>query len=182
MCAVRFFLTGQPGIGKTTAIRIIISNLEKRGKKVGGMISSEIRNRGARVGFQLEDISLHKIGTLAHSQKFDDSSPTVGKYFVNLRDISRIGVTAIREAVNSADVIIIDEIGPMELKSEEFISAVEFALASQKRLIGSIHQSCTHTLIRSIKSTNTCALVEVNLRNRDRLPSEIVTKVLGQAV
>ena len=181
MCTLRIFLTGQPGIGKTTAIRLIARDLERLGKRVGGMISSEIRDAGGRVGFQLEDISTHKVGILAHSQEPRDAGPIVGKYHVNLLDIERIGAAAIRNAVNMADVIIIDEIGPMELKSKEFIAVVEFALASEKSLIGTIHRLCTHPLISSIKSDTNCRLVEVSVHNRDHIPSEVVGAVMRQA-
>ena len=175
MCTLRIFLTGPPGVGKTTAIRLITRDLERRGKRVGGMISSEIRDAGGRVGFQLEDIATHKVGILAHSQeKPRDACPTVGKYHVNLFDIERIGAAAIRNAVNMTDVIIIDEIGPMELKSKEFIAAVEFALDSEKNLIGTIHRLCAHPLISSIKSNANCRLIEISLHNRDNIPSEVV--------
>jgi len=180
MCTLRIFLTGHPGIGKTTAIRLIVSKLERRGKKVGGMISSEIRDTGVRVGFQLEDISTHKFGILAHSQEKPRDAPTVGKYHVYLLDIEMIGAAAIRNAVNMADVIIIDEIGPMELKSEEFITAIEFALASKKSLIGTIHRQCAHRLVSSIKSDENCQLIEVSLQNRDKIPSEVVDAVIRQ--
>lgn len=175
MCTLHIFLTGPPGVGKTTAIRLIARDLGRRGKKVGGMVSSEIRDAGGRVGFQLEDIATHKVGILAHSQeKPRDAFPTVGKYYVNLFDIERIGAAAIRNAVNMTDVIVIDEIGPMELKSKEFIAAVEFALDSEKDIIGTIHRLCAHPLISSIKSNANCRLIEVSLHNRDHIPFEVV--------
>lgn len=145
------------------------------------MITSEIRGAGGRVGFQLEDISTHKVGILAHSQRNPrDAGPTVGKYYVNVLDIERIGAAAIRNAVNTADVVIIDEIGPMELKSKEFIAVVEFAIASEKNLIGTIHRLCTHPLISSIKSNVNCRLIEVSFHNRDHIPSEVVGAVAMQ--
>lgn len=181
MCTLRIFLTGQPGIGKTTVIRLIARDLERRGKRVGGMISSEIRDGRGRVGFQLEDISTHKVGILAHSQEKPlDVHPTVGKYHVNLLDIERIGVAAIRNALNMTDVVIIDEIGPMELKSKEFIAVVEFALASEKSIVGTIHQLCAHPLISSIKSNANCRLIEVDLHNRDDIASEVVEAIIGR--
>jgi len=180
MCTLRIFLTGQPGIGKTTAIRLIVRELEKRGKTVGGIISSEVREAGVRVGFQLEDISTHKVGTLAHSQVNPRGAPTVGKYHVNLSDIEMIGAAAIRNAVNLADVIIIDEIGPMELKSKQFITVVEFALGSKKSLIGTIHCQCAHPLVSSIRSNMNCRLIEISLHNRDKIPSEVVGVVVLQ--
>jgi nucleoside-triphosphatase len=180
MLPLRFFLTGQPGIGKTTAIRLIARELAAHGMKVGGMVSSEIRDTSGRVGFQLEDISTHKVGILAHLHMKPRDAPIVGRYHVNLHDIDTVGAAAVRKAVNMADAVIIDEIGPMELKSNKFIVAVEFALASEKSLIGTIHRQCTHPLVTSIKSNVNCLLIEVNQRNRDKITSEIVGVVIRQ--
>ncbi|MGA3405706.1 MAG: NTPase [Candidatus Bathyarchaeia archaeon] len=182
MCASRIFLTGQPGIGKTTAIRLIARDLEIRGKKVEGMISSEIRSSGERIGFQLEDIFTHKVGILAHSDDRFDGAPTVGKYYVNIPDIERIGAAAIRKAAIEAEVVIVDEIGPMELKSTQFILAVEFALASKKNLIGTIHKNSKHPLVNSIKSNVNCRIIELNSHNRGEIPSEIVNELTQQVL
>ncbi len=43
---------------------------------------------------------------------------------MKLESISQIGVTAIDSAVDKADVIIIDEISPMELQGKDFQEAV----------------------------------------------------------
>jgi nucleoside-triphosphatase len=144
------------------------------------MISGEIRDAGERVGFQLEDISTHKVGILAHSDIRPHEAPAIGRYYVNVNDIEGIGAAAIRDAVKMADVIIIDEIGPMELKSEEFIAAVELALASQKNVIGTIHRYSAHPLVKSIKSNMNYRLIEISLHNRDKISSQVIDTVLRQ--
>jgi len=48
-----FFLTGRPGIGKTTVLLRIVEKLKKEGLKVDGLISREVREDGARVGFKI---------------------------------------------------------------------------------------------------------------------------------
>jgi len=178
MGRLRIFLTGPPGIGKTTVIREIERELRIHDIRVGGIISTEIRDSRGRLGFQLEDISTHKIGTLAHVSERQDGAPTVGKYHVNLFDIERIGALAIRGAVDNADVVIIDEIGPMELTSREFILAVKFALDSQKSLIATLHRKSTHPLVNAIRSNPNCQTLEVNMQNRDNIPSEIAASLM----
>ncbi len=123
----RVFLTGNPRCGKSTVIRKICDILVGKGIRPGGMISEEIRKGGARVGFSLEDIMTHETGVLAHVD--EENGPRVGKYCVNVQDLQHLGVDAIRRAVAEADVVIVDELGPMELHSIAFILAVERALA-----------------------------------------------------
>jgi nucleoside-triphosphatase len=175
----RVFLTGDPGCGKTTVIRRISDILTTRGIKPGGMISGEIRRGGARIGFSLEDLMTHETGTLAHVDQID--GPRVGKYRVNLPDIQRVGVTAIQRAIAEADVIIVDELGPMELHSMPFILAVEIALASSKDFVGTIHKRASHHLVSAIMSNAAYRVVEVTMDNREQMPNEIVEQLTGHA-
>ncbi len=171
MTPLRVFLTGEPGCGKTTVIRKIHDSLQERGVSVGGMVSGEIRRGGIRAGFSLEDLITHESGTLA--QVGLEVGPRVGKYRVNLSDIQAIGVTAIRRAVTQTNVVIIDELGPMELHSAPFVEAVQMALASEKHIIGTIHKRASHNLINSIKSNPETQIVEVSVKNRELLPNQI---------
>jgi nucleoside-triphosphatase len=119
----RIFLTGEPGCGKTSAILRTTELLLSQGKKVGGVISGEIRQGGIRLGFRIEDMMTHESGILAHANQTE--GPRIGKYRVNLSDIERIGASAIDRATRVADVVVVDEIGPMELYSKPFVIAVD---------------------------------------------------------
>jgi nucleoside-triphosphatase len=171
----RIFLTGEPGCGKTTVVLRICESLRDLGKKPGGVISSEIRQRGVRTGFKVEDLITQEIGTLA--QVGERAGPHVGKYTVNLQDIERVGVSAIKRALEEADVVIVDEIGPMELHSKPFILVVENALASSKHLVATIHKRASHPLVTAIKSNPAYKVIEVTPENREQLPRSIVDEL-----
>ena len=179
MPAARIFLTGEPAIGKTTAVRRIMAELEDRGLRVGGMISGEIRKSGKRVGFQLEDLATHRIGMLAHISERRPGSPVVGSYAINLNDLENIGAASIRSAIANSDLVVVDEIGPMELKSEEFVQAIRSALESRKHFLGTLHKRCSHPLVNSIRSNSDYRIVEVTHMNRERVPSEILGELTG---
>lgn len=174
----RIFLTGEPGCGKTTAINKVREMLTAQGRKVGGIVSGEIREKGVRVGFSLKDLSTDETGILAHIAQRD--GPTVGKYHVNLADIQRIAVTAIKRAILEADVIMVDELGPMELNSMPFILTVEMALATPKHFIGTIHKRASHYLVAAIRSNPTYQVLEVTPNNRDGLPKVVTERIESQ--
>lgn len=173
----RVFLTGEPGCGKTTAVKNTIQLLTNRGIRAGGLVSGEIRENGVRVGFSLEDILTHATGTLAHVNL--KTGPRIGKYRVNLEDITNVGIAAIERAINEADVIVVDELGPMELNSDAFITTVQDALVAPKHLLGTIHKRASHPLMIEIKSNPTFQIIEVTPDNRDKLPMKIVEKILS---
>jgi nucleoside-triphosphatase len=123
----------------------------------------------------VEDVSGATKGVLAGLG--GGHGPHVGKYTVNIHDLEQIGAKAIREAINNADVILVDELGPMELHSRIFVESVEAALDSRKHLLATIHKRATHPLVVKIKSNPRCSILEVTLENRDELANVIVQRI-----
>ncbi len=157
------FLTGRPGIGKTTIIKEWI----KRLGKVEGFYTEEIRKNNKRVGFKIITFNGRE-GILASTES--SGKFKVGSYRVNLKDLEEIGVSSIKEALSNKDirVIIIDEIGKMELFSAEFQKIVEEALNSPKKVIGVITQS-SFPFVSQIKKRLDTEIVEVTRENRIEL-------------
>jgi nucleoside-triphosphatase len=148
-----------------------VETLKAKGYNVGGMLSREVRINGKRVGFEILDLSSPKRGWLAHIDQ--KSGPQVGKYHVNLEDLDNIGAEAIKKAVENSDVIAIDEIGPMELFSQEFRTAVEKAIESKKLVVGIIHWKARDRLIDEVKKRADTEIIVVTPENRNRLHQTI---------
>ncbi len=148
-----YFLTGRPGVGKTTVLTKIVDELKREGINVGGMVTKEFRTNREREGFVIYNLSSGAKGWLA--RKGLGYGSQVGKYHVCLDGLESIGVNAILDAVATADVVVIDEVGPMELLSVHFHDAVLRALESDKPVLGTIHYRATHPLIHTIKSKET---------------------------
>ena len=170
------FVTGRPGVGKTSVLLRAVDGLKSRGHRVGGMISREVREGGVRMGFEIIDFSTGQRGWLAHVKQL--TGPQVSKYRVNLTDLNAIGVSSIVNALTTADVIIVDEIGPMELFSPAFREAVVQALESKKPVLGTIHFRVSDPLIDVIKKRDDAEILEVTYENRRNLHNQIVDKVV----
>lgn len=171
-----FFVTGRPGIGKTTVILNATNELRKRGYIIGGMVTREVREKGARVGFEILDVNGSHTGWLAHISQ--PTGPQVGKYRVNLSDLDQVGVKAIQDALETAEIAVIDEIGPMELFSSRFRQAVRDLLDSDKAALGVVHYKAREPLIDSIKKRDDAEIIEVSTANRDNLHNAIILKAL----
>jgi len=170
------FVTGHPGVGKTSVLLRAVDNLKSRGYIVGGMTSREVREGGLRVGFEILDFSTGQRGWLAHVNQ--PTGPQVSKYRVNLTDLNAIGVNSILNAVKNADIIIVDEIGPMELFSQAFREAVVQAIESKKPMLGTIHFRVKDSLIDTVKAREDAEILEVTYENREQLHTQIIDKVV----
>lgn len=149
--------------------------LKTRGLSVGGMVSLEVREDGARVGFELVDIASGKRGWLASVKQ--KVGPQVGKYHVHLGDLDVVGVQAITAALANCTVVVIDEVGPMELFSGKFQDAVRRVLASPKAVLVVVHWKVADTLVLEAKARDDAEIITVTPENRDKLPDQIVEKV-----
>ena len=168
-------LTGSPGVGKTTVLLRVVEALKAKGYSVGGMLSREVRSGGVRVGFEVLDLSNDKRGWLAHVNQ--PSGPQVGKYRVNLEDLNSIGAEAIVKAAESLDVVVIDEVGPMELFSERFREAVKRAVESGKVVVGVVHWKARDRLIEEVKAREDTEIITVTSENRNKLHEIIIEKI-----
>ena len=171
------FVTGPPGVGKTSVLLRSVNGLKNRGYEIGGMISREVREGGVRVGFEIMDFSTGQRGWLAHINQ--PTGPKISKYRVNLTDLDAIGVSSILDATRSADMIIVDEIGPMELFSSAFRDAVVQAAESDKPLLGTIHFGLRNSLVGSLKKREDAEIFEVTYENRETLHNLIIDKVIN---
>jgi nucleoside-triphosphatase len=167
------FLTGCPGVGKTTVLLKTVEFLEAGGWTVGGMISREVRERGERVGFEISDLCSGRLGWLAHVSQ--QSGPRIGKYRVNLADLEGVGVSAISEAVERSDVVVVDEIGPMELFSERFRQAVKRVVDCERLVICVIHWKARDRLLEEIGAREDAQIYVVTLENRGGLPATVAS-------
>ena len=170
------FVTGRPGIGKTSVLLRAVNGLKNRGYEIGGMISRDVREGGVRVGFEIMDFSTGQRGWLAHINQ--PTGPKISKYRVNLTDLDAIGVNSILDAIRNADIIIVDEIGPMELFSSAFRDAVVQAVESNKPVLGTIHFGLRDSLVNSIKKREDAEIFEVTYENRETLHNLIIDKVV----
>ena len=160
-------LTGKPGTGKTALIKEAIART-KVGS--GGFYTDEIRTGGIRQGFKIITLDGQE-AVLAH---VNISSPyQISKYKVDMDSLNRVGVSALRQASEESDLIVIDEIGKMELLSPQFKEAVTQAIGSGRKVLGTIMLN-PHPFADEIKRRLEVRTLLVTRDNRGEVMGEIL--------
>lgn len=173
-----WFLTGEPGMGKSTALSKIILEVKTAGFTVGGVLTREVRTRGERQGFRLIDIATEDSEILAST--IGIVGPRIGKYKIDLKVLSSLAVKALEHASRTSDLIACDEVGPMELLSPEFRRAVrKNVLQSKKPAICVVHKRFEDPLILELKGSGESVETEITYENRDSLPGEIAKDIIS---
>jgi nucleoside-triphosphatase len=167
-----YLLTGSPGTGKTTAIRQAIARSKA---KAGGFYTEEIRSGGNRQGFRIVTLD-EQNAILAHVDF--SGRHRVSKYGVDVRNLDNVGVAAIYQAIEDSELIVIDEIGKMELFSPGFREAVLKAIDSGKKVLGTIMFS-PHPFADEIKRHPGVKVVELTRANHEQVLREIVDWLKG---
>ncbi len=161
-------LTGPPGCGKTTVIEKVVTALPSGA--AGGFLTRELRQRRERVGFEVRTLA-GESAVLAHVDMA--SRHRVGRYGVDVAAFERVGVAALEEAIAAGRLVIVDEIGKMELLSERFRRALLAALDGPNSLLATI-SARPHPWCDQIKARPDVELWTVTLQNRDALPKRVL--------
>ena len=155
-------LTGEPGCGKTTIIKDVLSRVDK---SAGGFYTEEIRNQGIRHGFRIVTLD-GKQAVLSHVNI--KGRYRVGKYGVNIDSMEKMACPAVEEAIRYCDIVVVDEIGKMELFSTSFKEVLNEALKSGKKILGTI-MLASHPWADGMKQREDVEVIQVTRSNRDEV-------------
>lgn len=127
---MKVFVTGMPGSGKST---LVMSVAEKLGVKYAGLVTPDIRKGKRRTGFKMVDLQSGKEIVMA---SVDFKGKGIGRYGVDIEGIDKM-VENLKKTIENPEVklIVIDEIGPMEMLSGVFRDFVQKVMESEKDVL-----------------------------------------------
>ena len=141
---------------------------------VGGFVTTELRERGRRVGFEIETLDGGERALLAHVELA--GPPRVGRYGVNLEAFEALALPAISWRSGVQRVFLVDELGNMELASEPFRAAVSVLFAEPVAVVATVQQK-PHPFVTRLKRRSEVKTFQLTAATRERLPSEIATRL-----
>lgn len=163
-----FVLTGAAGCGKTTLLTRLLTRLETL--EAGGFTTEEILEDEERVGFRLRTLEGDS-AIIAHVEW--ERSPGVGRYGVRPAAIRHFANMSVRRALTHQRLIIIDEIGPIQLTAPGFKKTVLRALGSKRVVLATIPEK-DDEFTSIIKQRPDVRLLQVTPDNRDTLLDDVI--------
>lgn len=170
--SLKIGISGTLGIGKTETLREIINMLEDENISVGGMLTDRILEKNRQVGFQVMDWDTKEKAVFAHLNI--DSDISVKGYNLDLDALDEVGVKAIETAAKEKDVILVDEAGKMEVKSDKFNKVVKQAMKVEKPMILTFYKKSRNPLLQDVRRRDDVRILELTDVNKDLLPYKVV--------
>ncbi len=119
-------VTGPSNGGKTETVTAVVERLTKEGVPAAGFVQPGVFEDGRKVGFRLRDVATGEEAPLATRGERSDGD--FGTRFQFSEEGFRLGREALSRTV-SESVVIVDELGPVELRGQGHMPAVRRALA-----------------------------------------------------
>jgi nucleoside-triphosphatase len=152
------FIAGTPGVGKTSLLReVTLSKLER----IGGFYTDHMMTGRMRKGFVMRTFDGQERVLAAKGMK---SSHQLGKYGVDINALENVGIPALKLALQAKDIIVIDEIGSMEMMSERFRQTLLECLTSTKPVLATIRAASQpfSDQVKKFSDTQTIVLTKAN--------------------
>ena len=171
-----FIVTGSIGEGKTTQIKNIVETLKNQNISIGGIFSPRIEENGNTTGYDIVDITTNERSAFLRTTK-DQKSPKIGRYSILAEGMQK-GHKALNNSLNNNQVIVIDEVGKLELSNEGWSENINYLLNGKKHhLILSVRDRFIQEVIDKWYLKNYTIL---NVSANDYLTnSEIIAKQLN---
>ena len=173
-----WLLTGEIHIGKSTVCQSVVAEARRRGWRVAGLMSPTVFGaEGQRIAVQMIDLSTNEKRTLA-MLNHDLGGPHVGPYHFDPCTLVW-GHNVVAEAIaRGCDLLVIDEIGRLELEQDAGLAIVPLLAACPLPLsLLVVRRPLLHLFHQKLPRLES-AQFEITLENRTRAPARLA-RLLG---
>lgn len=169
--ALKLFITGDPGCGKTTVVRTVVERLRDR-LPMTGFLTGDVRAGGRRDGF---------VGTTLDGRSFVladrsiEGDLRVGPYGVSLAGLESVGLPSLVPA-DDTRLVVVDEVGKMELLSERFRERITELLDADVALFGTV---ALHGVgfVRRLRNDPRVTLVRMRRHTSSAVAGDVVRRL-----
>jgi len=154
----------------------INDHFKRLGLMVSGILTEEARTDGVRTGFKIRNLASGEEGWLARTTL--QEGLRIGNYRVNTQNLEKIGAMTLDNAARGeSPLVLIDEVGPMEMTSGFFRRALKEVLMSHKIIVATVKYGSRYAEIEEASRLATAKTVTMSPENRDQLLPELISMI-----
>jgi len=112
-----FIITGWRGAGKTSLCKTVITQAKRLDWDIAGVLSPAVFEHGEKTGIEIVNLRTGETRLLARSTRFTDSPLKTTGWAFDQKN-TEWGNEILRDAA-SCDLLIVDELGPLELERQQ---------------------------------------------------------------
>lgn len=168
-------LVGPSGVGKTTACQRIVELARSHGLSVAGILSLPVYDGQVKSAINLHDITSGRERTLARVAS-SGIEPDVGVWSFETEAI--MWGQELLGCLPACDLLVIDEIGPMEIKMGKGLTNALAALirANFRLAVVPLRPLMIEALLKLVPGRN-FSVYWLDKDNRDMIPSSTIVKL-----
>jgi Predicted nucleotide kinase len=172
------FLTGPIRLGKSTLLSQVIT---ESGLPVGGYFVQRLMQAGRTMAFRLADAACEPYIPDIEVRKIDKYADIIGyigeKMTWHPEVLEEKGTALIRQALSAGKpLVLMDELGRIELKAPGFQQAVFDALDSQQLVLGVLKQE-SNAFLDAIRSREDVLVLDLNHMTHDKALLELTNLI-----
>jgi nucleoside-triphosphatase len=165
-------LTGERGVGKTYLCQQVVRQARVLGRRCAGVVSPAVFDGGRKVAITLVDVATGESRPLAFADEVPGEVRSGRFRFVS--STLEWGARVV-ETSTPCDLLVVDEVGPIELESGKgLVAALDVLRAGGFALALVVVRPELIEELAELLSDSEVQILEVTLTNRDQLPEHIV--------
>jgi len=170
----KILITGSPRCGKSTLISKLIEYYTiKKNYTIYGFLTPEVNKSGNRIGFDIIDIFSGDRSPLARVGDFK-TKYKLGKYSIFIDEFENYLETTLLLEKKKVDLIIIDEIGKIELFSKKFQDFIKRIFSLDIAILATIGLKLKHLIKNYLLNLPTVQLLNLNRQNFQTILQKVI--------
>ncbi len=150
-----YILTGELDEGKTTYVRELIDILKSKSIDIGGFVSTKVYENDNLIGYDVLSLNDNHKEPFLRLSMHDNNEKRIGKYVIKNKGLE-FGFKSLNDSINDkAEVIVLDEIGRLELSNEGWADGISNVITNSKaKIILVVREDFVEAVINKWHFTN----------------------------
>ncbi|MCK5822653.1 MAG: hypothetical protein KAG95_01525 [Bacteroidales bacterium] len=168
-----YIITEDEHKGKTTFVKNLVSKLLTKGLNIQGFIAEAVINNKTLSGYNLKNLHNNEKMQLITKEQHDDWLK-LGPYYFNSEGFDFGNNILSNKNITNADLIVIDEIGPLELSENGWFNQINNLLTvNSVSMIWVVRKSIIKEVIEKWKISN-YEIINISLHNENEMFNKII--------